>query len=506
LVGTTIGNYRVTRQLGEGGMGVVYEAEHPVIGRKVAIKLLHLALARDPEVVARFFNEARAIHTVGHENIVEIMDFGQTADGQPYFIMEFLAGEAMNDRIARNVLTPVEACEVADQICRALGAAHDKGIVHRDLKPHNVQLLPTTSGRMHLKLLDFGVAKIMNAADLSQSVKTRTGSLMGTPIYMSPEQCKGSAELDSRTDIYSLGVMLYEMLAGRPPFVAAGVGELFAMHMLQPAPPVTDFAPKTPPMMAAAVMKALAKDPRDRFATMEELRQAFLGDNLPMPTYRAPGRTQNYRSQPASTLPMPAAHASTTLSASPREVVAEGPAGDKKKSRGGLVLGAVLLAGGVATYLFMVPKGTKNAEPPPASATEPAAAAPAPAASKMVTVRFESDPPGAHVARVTDEKDLGAVPFELKLPRAGGKPEYRFHLDGYQDQTLTADLASDLTLKASLEKTAAPPPSAPAAAPPPPAAPAAHAETPHHPASTPHHPARPAHPSADDDGLATPKF
>jgi serine/threonine-protein kinase len=343
----------------------------------------------------------------------------------------------------------------------------------------------------------------MNAADLSQSVKTRTGSLMGTPIYMSPEQCKGAGDLDSRTDIYSLGVMLYEMLAGRPPFVAAGVGELFAMHMLQQPPPVTDFAPRTPPMMAAAVMKALAKDPRDRFATMEELRQAFLADNLPMPTYRASGRTQNYRSQPASTLPMPAAHASTTLSASPREVAANTLAGEKKKSRAGLVLGAVVLAGGAATYLFMVPKGTKNAEPAPASATEPAAA---PVASKMVTVRFESDPPGAHVARVTDEKDLGAVPFELKLPRAGGKPEYRFHLDGYQDQTLAADLASDLTLKATLEKTPAPPPQAQPATPPPPAAPAAHAETSHRPAATPHHTPRPARPSGDDDGLATPKF
>ncbi len=506
IVGQTIGNYRVTRQLGEGGMGVVYEAEHPVIGRKVAIKLLHLALARDSEVVARFFNEARAIHTVGHENIVEIMDFGQTADGQPYFIMEFLAGEAMNDRIARNVLSPVEACEITEQICRALGAAHEKGIFHRDLKPHNVQILPTSTGRMHVKLLDFGVAKIMNAADLSQSVKTRTGSLMGTPIYMSPEQCKGSAELDSRTDIYSLGVMLYEMLAGRPPFVAAGVGELFAMHMLQPPPPLTDFAPKTPPMMAAAVMKALSKEPRDRFATMEELRQAFLGDGIPMPTYAAPGRTQNYRSRPAPTQPMPAAHASTTLSASPREVVTESATGEKKKSRAGLVLGGVLLAGGAATYLFMIPRETKTAVNAPAAEAAPAAE---PAPSKMVTIRFESEPPGAHVARVTDEKDLGAAPFELKLPRAGGKPEYRFHLDGYQDQTLAIDLGSDRTLKATLEQVAAPAPPPPAA--PTPSAPTsapAHAEPSHRPAaSAPHHGPRPARPSGgDDDGLATPKF
>src|SRR4029077_6968853 len=134
----------VTKLLGEGGMGVVYQAEHPVIGRKVAIKLLHTWMARDQEVVARFFNEARAIHTVGHENIVEILDFGQTAEGQAYFIMEFLGGEAMNERVARGAIPPAEAAEIADQICRALGAAHDKGIVHRDLKPHNVQLLPTT--------------------------------------------------------------------------------------------------------------------------------------------------------------------------------------------------------------------------------------------------------------------------------------------------------------------------------------------------------------------------
>ena len=435
-------------------MGVVYEAEHPVIGRKVAIKLLHLSLARDPEVVARFFNEARAIHTVGHENIVEIMDFGQTADGQPYFIMEFLAGEAMNDRIARNVLTPVEACEIADQICRALGAAHDKGIVHRDLKPHNVQLLPTTSGRMHVKLLDFGVAKIMNAADLSQSVKTRTGSLMGTPIYMSPEQCKGAGELDSRTDIYSLGVMLYEMLAGRPPFVAAGVGELFAMHMLQPPPPLTDFAPKTPPMMAAAVMKALAKEPRDRFATMEELRQAFLGDDLPMPTYarlRAARRTtargprRRCRCRRRTRRP----RCRRRRARSPPTA----PTGDKKKSRAGLVLGAVLLAGGAATYLFMVPKGTKNAEHHAGERDASRRRPPSPSPARWSRSASNPSRAGAHVARVTDEKDLGAVPFELKLPRAGGKPEYRFHLDGYQDQTLTADLASDQTLKATLEKT-----------------------------------------------------
>ncbi len=208
-------------------------------------------------------------------------------------------------------------------------------------------------------------------------------------------------------------------------------------------------------------------------------------------------------------MPMPAANASTTLSASPAEVVRDSATGDKKKSRAGLVLGGVLLAGGAATYFFMVPKENKTALNAAAAEVTAAPLATAePTASKMVTIRFESEPQGAHVARVTDEKDLGAVPFELKLPRAGGKPEYRFHLDGYQDQTLAVDLASDKTLKATLEKVAAPPPPPPAAPTPPAPTSAARAETPHRTAaSTTHHGPHPARPSGgDDDGLATPKF
>src|SRR5579872_1434056 len=257
-------------------MGAVYLAEHPVIGRQVAIKMLHISLARDQEIVGRFFNEARAIHTIGHPNIVEILDFGQTPDGQPYFIMEYLSGESMNDRIARGPVPPEEALEIADQMCRALSAAHAKGIVHRDLKPHNVHLGTGLDGKLMIKLLDFGVAKILGATETGgQSVKTRTGSLMGTPLYMSPEQCRGSGTVDHRTDIYSLGVMIFEMLAGRPPFTAEGVGELFTKHMLEPPPSLTDFAPDVPPGLAAAVMKSLAKNLEQRFATMEDFRLAL---------------------------------------------------------------------------------------------------------------------------------------------------------------------------------------------------------------------------------------
>ena len=282
LINQTIGNYRVTSLLGEGGMGVVYLAQHPVIGRKVAIKLLHAVLARDQDIVSRFFNEARAIHMIAHENIVEILDFGQTTDGQPYFIMEYLVGEALSDAVSRGPMTPEEVEAIGVQMCKALWAAHAKGIVHRDLKPHNVQLVPRAEGSPLpfplVKILDFGVAKILASPDGAQSVKTRTGSLMGTPLYMSPEQCKGAGTLDHRTDIYSLGVMLFEMLAGRPPFVAEGVGELFAKHMLEEAPQLTEFAPHVAPHMAAAIMKALAKEPRDRFQSMDEFRKALIGE------------------------------------------------------------------------------------------------------------------------------------------------------------------------------------------------------------------------------------
>ena len=319
LINQTIGNYRVTSQLGEGGMGVVYLAQHPVIGRKVAIKLLHAVLARDPDIVARFFNEARAIHMIAHENIVEILDFGQTADGQPYFIMEYLTGESLSELVSRGALDVTRVQAIGSQMCRALAAAHTKGIVHRDLKPHNVQMCTKADGSMLVKILDFGVAKILASPDGSQSVKTRTGSLMGTPLYMSPEQCKGAGALDHRTDIYSLGVMLFEMVAGRPPFVAEGVGELFAKHMLEDPPPVTEFAPATPSHVAAAIMKALAKDPQARFPDMEEFRKALVGEiKLAVPA-SAGGTGMRRLSNPSPSQTL-SPRASTTLSSASSEL------------------------------------------------------------------------------------------------------------------------------------------------------------------------------------------
>ncbi len=404
LVNQTIGNYRVVSLLGEGGMGVVYLAQHPVIGRKVAIKLLHAALARDPDIVSRFFNEARAIHMIAQENIVEILDFGQTTDGQPYFIMEYLTGESLSEAVARGPMAPGAVEEIGVQMCRALGAAHAKGIVHRDLKPHNVQLVDKGDGALHVKILDFGVAKILASPDGAQSVKTRTGSLMGTPLYMSPEQCKGSGALDHRTDIYSLGVMLFEMLSGRPPFIAEGVGELFAKHMLEEPPSLLDFVPQTPHHMAAAIMKSLAKEPRDRFfQTMEEFRLALIGE-LKVTRRSPPGPaappTRFRWDAPDAVAP----RASTTLSSATSEI--DGPLSapsqrakarlrDRGRRRGGSDHRPSGAAEGAAQG------GGAAGGPTGAGGRAPAAGrAPAPPPpKKTVTIRFEVRPgrPGAHL-------------------------------------------------------------------------------------------------------------
>jgi serine/threonine-protein kinase len=442
-------------------MGVVYLAQHPVIGRKVAIKLLHAVLARDQDIVARFFNEARAIHMIAHENIVEILDFGQTNDGQPYFIMEYLTGESLSEAVGRGPMTPDQVDAIGVQMCRALSAAHSKGIVHRDLKPHNVQLCVKADGALLVKILDFGVAKILASPDGSQSVKTRTGSLMGTPLYMSPEQCKGAGLLDHRTDIYSLGVMLFEMIAGRPPFIAEGVGELFAKHMLEDPPQVTEFAPSTPPHMAAAIMKALAKEPDARFQSMEEFRKALVGEikvTAPRPATVIPGS----RRGPSTMVQTMSPKASTTLSSASSEI-------DDSFDRPVRSKRWVFIGGGaaavVAVAFLLMPKSTPTpaVAPPvaPVATTAPPPAPVAPPVKRTVTLRFEADPPGAHVFAKKDDRDLGIVPVEIQLAKDAvkkGEPAaYVYRLPGYHDLALTADTSTDRTFHVSLDKLPAAP-------------------------------------------------
>jgi serine/threonine protein kinase len=275
LVGQTLGSFRVISLLGEGGMGRVYLAEHVLIGRRAAIKVLAAEIADNEDFVSRFFTEARAVNDIRHPNIVEITDFG-TFGKQPYIVMELLEGETLEDRLAHvHMLDVPSAVRVVAQIAAAVGAGHDHGMVHRDLKPANIFLCNHPDYPDYVKVLDFGIAKLM-AHDRNVQHHTEMGALMGTPAYMSPEQCLGDTHLDHRSDIYSLGVVLYEMISGRLPFTAETAGRLIMSHVQEPPLPPQRINPSISAATNAVILRAMAKKPDERFASMREFRDAIL--------------------------------------------------------------------------------------------------------------------------------------------------------------------------------------------------------------------------------------
>jgi eukaryotic-like serine/threonine-protein kinase len=271
----TIGQYRVTGLIGRGGMGVVYAAEHTLLGRPAAIKVLLPELSQKQDVVMRFFNEARAATAIRHPGIVEIYDFGWTPDGAAYIVMECLEGETLARRASRVRLRWSGVLAVARQIAGALAAAHAKGIVHRDLKPDNVFLVtdPEVPGGERIKLLDFGIAKLAVDSTTSSNV-TKTGAVMGTPTYMAPEQCRGVV-VDHRADLYALGCVIYELCCGRPPFLGEGTGDVLAAHIHLPVPPMATHGAELPPAVEQLVRHLLAKVPADRVQSAEELIRAI---------------------------------------------------------------------------------------------------------------------------------------------------------------------------------------------------------------------------------------
>lgn len=261
--GHRIGPYEIVRLLGEGGMGAVYEAIQAPIGRRVALKVLLPEFAHNGDVANRFFNEARAVNVIEHPSLVQVSDFGRSSDGTAYLVMEFLRGESLESRLKRLLrdgrpMPASAALLIAVQMAAALAAAHSKGIVHRDLKPANVMLVldPVAPGGERAKILDFGIAKLTQ----HQGKGTNTNALLGTPRYMSPEQCRGAGEVDDRTDVYALGVMLYEMLAGRTPFLGEGHGDFIGQHMFKEPPLLSEFAPTVPNYVGALVHRLLVKD------------------------------------------------------------------------------------------------------------------------------------------------------------------------------------------------------------------------------------------------------
>jgi eukaryotic-like serine/threonine-protein kinase len=267
-LGVSVGNYKIVEQIGEGGMGAVYRAVHETLGRAAAVKMLLPATSNRHEMVARLFNEARSAAAIRDPGIVEIYDVGVLADQTAYIVMELLEGESLAARLHRERdLSYVRGLQIVRAVARTLHAAHQCGIVHRDLKPDNVFLVPDpeVAGGERVKLLDFGIAKA--ESDRAEHALTQTGMMIGTPPYMAPEQCRGTAPIDRRADLYALGCVLYKLVCGRPPFIAGGAGDIIAHHLyFAPDPPRRHGLP-VPPALEALILWLLRKDPRDRPAT-----------------------------------------------------------------------------------------------------------------------------------------------------------------------------------------------------------------------------------------------
>jgi eukaryotic-like serine/threonine-protein kinase len=408
-----IGNYNVVRKLGEGGMGAVYLGQHTLLGRHAAIKVLLPALSTRPDIVNRFFNEARAATSINDPGIVQIFDFGVHTDGSAYIVMEFLEGETLDDRIRnRGRLTARDALTIARQVAASLGAAHAQHIVHRDLKPENVFLVRDAEVAYgeRAKVLDFGIAKLQ--ADASNKVKTSAGAVMGTPLYMSPEQCNGAGDLDHRSDIYALGCVLFHALVGRPPFDGDGMGAIIVAHLTEPPPIASTLVDGIPPGVDALLARCLAKLPAERFQTMGDVVTA-LGQLQGVVTGppAAPGATPVPPWNAPTTL-RPATPTPTTLGASAGQA-APAPRG---RRTGWIVAIAAAMVAAAGTAIVM----SRSHDAPPTGAVSPA---PAPVLAAPMPVAIDA----AVAASVPPPIDATPPPVDATPPPVDAAPPVAVH-------------------------------------------------------------------------------
>ena len=323
-IGTTLGAYRLHALIGKGGMGFVYRAEHARLGREVALKLLRSDYASRRDSVGRFFQEARTVNRIRHRNIVDVTDFVELEDGTTYIIMELLRGQSLGSW-ARHQFDVPRALGLLIQICDGLAAAHAVGVIHRDLKPDNVVVMPTGDGTETVKLLDFGVAKLLNRDDEDIGLETQAGSVIGTPAYMSPEQA-GGMPIDARADIYSLGAMMYELFCGQPLFRGRSFGEYVRKHLNElPVPPRdTARGGSLDPRLERILLRTLEKEPARRYQSVEELRDDLLELLAGYETQDGPTAHARHRSgrvEPGPHLPLPAPPPSMTPA--PRHITHE---------------------------------------------------------------------------------------------------------------------------------------------------------------------------------------
>jgi len=450
MIGRTIGNYVVRDKIGEGGMGVVYRAEHPRINRRVAIKVLHPGADRQSEMVHRFFNEAKAATEIRNDHIVEVLDFGELAEGMPYLVMEWLEGQTLGELLRVETRLPVaRAARIVCGIARALSAAHAKGVVHRDLKPDNVFLVLRNGDPDFVKVLDFGIAK-PTSASASAHYRTQTGAIIGTPAYMSPEQCRGAKEIDQRTDVYSLGVIGYQMLTGGLPFNAEALGELLFQHLSQTPIAAAALEPSVPAPVSAIIARALEKDPSRR-ASLDELTATMEAaiTGTPRPVTPASGSAPVIATGPTqSAVPI----ANTTLGGSASQLAP--PGGPRAEPRrAGWVIAAALAAGAATVGIAVVmhkPAAGESRAGSPSSVTSVGA----PAASlgsvgipvDSVQIQIRTDPPDA---RLTVDREPVGNPYMMKTSRDARPREVSATLDGFDvaHQSLAFDRDRELVLK-----------------------------------------------------------
>ena len=488
--GTRLGNYEIVSRLGAGGMGVVYLAQQVFLRSEAAVKVLASDLSGNEEAVERFFNEARAATEIQHPSIVKVFDFGYAENHAAYIVMEYLRGESLSGRIKRvGCLELDDALLFTRQIASALAAAHKAGIVHRDLKLDNIFLVPDPEvpGGERIKLLDFGIAKLTH--NQMPNSQTRTGALMGTPAFMSPEQCTGAKRVDHRTDLYALGCILFQMLCGQPPFVRYGAGAVMAAHIYE-APPTPSSLRPIPEDTEELILRLLAKSPAERFQTAEELIAAIEGlSTIPHSAGVALGRRLTTR--PTSG-PAPAPEAApttvgtkdsqrTTLGGATSQMTEMVATSRSPMLRYATMGGAFLLAGALAAALFMnkgeapsapatlVATGdgpqaaasgaTPGAQVGPASPavearpspTDPGAASASSTAAEKVKVRIASTPPGADVYRKFDGLRVGSTPLELEWPATTGEFIYTLKLAEHRDHELTVPAGESRQYEVALQ-------------------------------------------------------
>jgi serine/threonine-protein kinase len=509
--GDQVGEYEIQIKIGEGGFGTVFKAVHPLIGKVAAVKVLSRQYSAQPEMVSRFVAEARAVNQIRHRHIIDIFSFGTLDDGRHYYVMEYLDGMPLEDYIAsRGRLTLIEAIPILRAIARALDAAHAKGIAHRDLKPDNVFLIINEDGSVEPKLLDFGIAKLLSD-NKSQAHKTRTGAPMGTPHYMSPEQCRGK-DVDHRTDIYAFGVMTYKMLAGQLPFDGEDYMDILLKQISAEAVPLSSAVAELSERVDEAVAWMMKKDPAERppnlVTAVRSLEDAARAAGFQVPLAPAPSGVYAAHTSPLSPLATPARISrlpseqdslgmAGTLDA---QALTEGATLDDIGDIGGNTAGGAkarpaaptaaprsvsrtakmaLLAAAVAAAILVgvavnamrsrdpAPAASETADPStsaaaiadeqaaPGATAAPVVVAPppprnAPPPPRFVTVDIAGPPESTEVYGPSGL--LGVVPGKLQLPHGSEPLLLTFKAKKYQTKSEQVVPSDDMTLTIELER------------------------------------------------------